>query len=123
VPVKITEAEYLALVKAAPQADDDQSLKLSIRLALAEQGARSFGSGPTDKMLAERMAGREPRDDEARRQWLTDCERKRKTLRNARRSPWTRELGSEEVPDGGTKLEWRWHLSPIGPEERVDHEN
>jgi hypothetical protein len=70
VPVKITEAEYVALVKAAPKADDDQSLKLSIRLALAEANARSFGGGLTNRMLAERLVGREPReDDEARRQW------------------------------------------------------
>jgi hypothetical protein len=121
VPVKITEAEYVALVKAAPKADDDQSLKLSIRLALAEANARSFGGGLTNRMLAERLVGREPRDDdEARRQWLTECERRHKTLRNARRSPWSRELGSEEVPSGGTRLEWRWHLAPLGPEAKVD---
>jgi len=70
--------------------------------------------------LAAVLVGREPREDEARRQWQTAVELKRKVLRNARRSPWTQELRSEEVPDGGTALQWRWHLPPLGPEGKVD---
>lgn len=117
VPVKITESEYVELVKGSATGAVTPRMTFNERKrALLSAGRFGFNKGLTERQFAERLAGPEPSpaDLGAMAKWETKVETERKSLQNAHRTPtYKGVLCAEQMPEGVSgqgKMQWRWFL-------------
>jgi hypothetical protein len=118
VPVKITEGEYVELVKGSAAGSLSPTMVFNQRKrSLLSAGAFGFNKGLTERLFAERLIGPEPSPDDlsATAEWETSVEKERKALQNAHSKPkYKGVLCDEQMPEGVTgqgKMQWRWFLA------------